>query len=286
MAQEPGAIPLLPKSVLDDVRSGNDTQKELAAGALAEFLEASPFDRSFSAARGRVLVEAGAVAPLVDIARSGSADAKTQASRALMTLALDHGLQVVRAGYIEPLVELMRNGPRSTSCSRTRGFRWGWEDASSNAGQTLLNLLPWKSSTQIQDAIWEAGGIPPLVELAREKAEWEFLNAAVVALDHLACGNASNQVRIAIAEGGIVALVKLARTGIFWAPGVAASVENARKIKRDNGQSRFWRADAKARAIAARMLALRRLVIVHKCVDAVLPHEIGNHIAGFSLYSY
>ena len=278
MAQEPSAIPLLPKSVLDDLRSGNDTQKELAAGALAAF-----------ASRGlhnSVLVEAGAVAPLVDVARSGSADAKTQASRALMTLALEYGDEMVRVGCIEPLVELMRNA--------------SWA-ASWNAGQALRNLLPWQSCTQTQNAIRAAGGIPLLVELAGENVACKVMNPAVEVLDRLSRGNDDNQVAIALAEGGVVALVKLARTGTFWgaalmkpkppSPAVIAYWDSIRAEVADQlylpiegeplGQLWSGRADAKARAIAARMLAERREVIVHKCVGAALPPEMVSLVAAF-----
>ena len=282
MAQEPGAIPLLPKSVLDDVRSGNDTQKELAAGALAAF-----------ASRGlhnSVLVEAGAVAPLVDIARSGSADAKAQASRALMTLALDSPLELVRVGCIEPLVELMRNA--------------SW-DASWNAGQALRNLLPWQSCTQTQNAIRAAGGIPLLVELAGENVACKVMNPAVEVLDRLSRGNDDNQVAIALAEGGVVALMKLARTGIFWGPGAAlvkpkphspaviaywdsirAEVADQWFMPSECGPEivclrKHWCAEPGAKAKAAWMLAERRAVIVRKCAGAVLPPEMASLVAAF-----
>ena len=279
MAQEPGPASPARESEIDEhlraarkseidecvraLRCGNDNQKERAAGELV-----------FLVSPGRsnaVVVEAGAVAPLVDIARSGSADAKSQAVLVLKTLACDSQLVLVRAGCIEPLVELMRNG-RVQSVSINAG--WSWENDRVNAGQALLNLLPWQSCTQTQDAIRAAGDIPRLVELAGvfsgDTAPGESLqlaHPAVKALYHLARDNDENQVAIALAEGGVVALVKLARTGIFWGPG--ATLHDC------------WLARPGAKAKAAWMLAERRAVIVHKCAGAVLPPEMGNSIAAF-----
>ncbi|KAK7241154.1 hypothetical protein SO694_0005108 [Aureococcus anophagefferens] len=297
MAQEPGAIPpfagrarvfawdsvakkwkqrdddiaVPSKSVIDDhvraLRSGNDTQKARAAAELA-----------FFASRGRnpnnsVLVEAGAVPPLVDVARSGSAYMKERAALALMGLASDSGLQLVRAGYIELLVELMRSGGSDLE----------------NAGGALFFLLMshGRNCTQIQNAIRAAGDIPRLVELAGENTgntawdaelpAWEslrFAHPAVKALYDLARDNDENQVAIALAEGGVVALVKLARTGIFWSPG--ATLHDCWRAGSDSSNR-----GSKARAIAARMLAERRAAIVHKCVGAVLPPEMASLVAAF-----
>jgi hypothetical protein len=148
-----------------------------------------------------------------------------------------------------------------------------------NAGQALLNLLPWQSCTQTQNAIRAAGDIPRLVELAGENIETtaqgeslQLAHPAVKALRHLARDNDENQVAIALAEGGVVALVKLARTvtGVFWGPGARI-------------HGRLWCAGpgAKAKLEAARMLAERRAVIVHKCAGAVLPPEMASLVAAF-----
>jgi hypothetical protein len=286
--QRDDKIAFASKDVIDDhvraLRSGNDTQKARAARALA-----------FFATRGRnrnsaVLVEAGAVAPLVDATRSGSAGVKQRAVRALMGLAADSGdsgtpeLELVRAGYIELLVELMRNGGSDLK----------------NAGEALFMLLSnlYHNNTynphHTQNAIRAAGDIPRLVELAgentetteldagedTEKTEREYLreylrsaHPAVKALYDLARDNDENQVAIALAEGGVVALMKLARTGIFWSPG--ATLHDCWRA--GSGSNR----GSKARAIAARMLAERRAAIVHKCVGAVLPPEMASLVAAF-----
>ena len=249
-------------------------------------------------------MEAGAVAPLVDIARSGSADAKSQAVLVLKTLACDSQLVLVRAGCIEPLVELMRNG-RVQSVSINAG--WSWENDQVNAGQALLNLLPWQNCTQTQDAIRAAGDIPRLVELAGETppVDGAVMNSAVQALYQLSHGNDDNQVAIALAEGGVVALVKLARTGIFWGPGAAlvkpkphspAVIAYWDSIRAEVADQWFmpsecgpaivclrehWCAEPGAKAKAARMLAERRAVIVHKCAGAVLPPEMASLVAAF-----
>ena len=261
MAQEPGATPLLPKSVIEEhvraLRSGNETQKERAAGELAAL--ASP-DRN-----NAVLVEAGAVAPLVDATRSGSSLVKARAVAALTSLTFDSSVHLVRAGCIEPLVELMR------SCGDLNGADMNAGFIHVGAGRALRNLLrTLQNCTQTQDAIRAAGDIPLLVELARENITWEFAHPAFQGLHDLARDNDDNQVAIALAEGGVVALVKLTRYGIFWGPGA-----------RIHGH--LWCAgpDAKARAIAARMLAERREGIVHKCVGAALPPEMVSLVAAF-----
>lgn len=85
--------------------AGVDTVTEPAAQELAKL--AFGDDAAVVA-----IVEAGGIAPLVELVRDGSEDAKEAAAWALSNLALndDNEMAIVEAGAIVPLVELVRGG--------------------------------------------------------------------------------------------------------------------------------------------------------------------------------
>ena len=96
-------------------------------------------------------MEAGAIVPLVELLRSGSADAKEQAAAALANLAVNDANKaaIVEAGGIAPLIELVRSGSAERQGER---------------GGALWNLTVNDAN---KVAIAEAGAIAPLVALVR-----------------------------------------------------------------------------------------------------------------------
>ena len=101
----------------------------------------------------RVLIaEAGGIAPLVELLRDGSADAKRQATRALRNLACNATNQVLiaEADGIPPLVELLRDGSAN---------------AKMEAAHALLYLAHNNAANAVAVAV--AVGLEALVELAR-----------------------------------------------------------------------------------------------------------------------
>ena len=87
------------------LREGDDAAKTAAARELG--------DLAFHDAANRVLIaEAGGIAPLVELLRAGSADAKAQAAWALGNLAHNDANKVLiaEAGGVPLLVELLRDG--------------------------------------------------------------------------------------------------------------------------------------------------------------------------------
>jgi len=149
-------------------------------------------------------VEAGASDPLVAFAANGSpAEGRERAAGALQHLAFSNTANqaaIIEAGGTVPLVALLRNG------------------AASLHGQDMaVQALCWLTYSDNEDALREAGAIPPLVVYLRTPAEREFLSGdwgereeergfAAEALGALAHGNAANKPAPAAAESasGIV----------------------------------------------------------------------------------
>ena len=228
-----------------------------------------------------VIAAAGAIPILIDIIRTGAA--KHYALGALANLA--RGPSVIRDavaaaggpnGSIALFVEFMRSGSK---------YQKKW------ATVALLYLA--KDSDERRIAIKTAGALPPAIHLARSGGDRAKEFAAIL-LRNLAC-HKDNRIAIALA-GAIPVLVALEESGpaaakaqaagalknlaaqdvdielqIATTRGTAALVDMAR-------QGGFFKKNA-AKVAAARLLAERRRVIVHKCVDGKVPAELEPIIA-------
>ena len=138
------------------------------------------------------IAEAGAIPPLVELLKNGSAEAMTNAVAALETLALheDNRDLIVEAGAIRPLVELLKNGSAEAKTEAARA----------------LKRLAFHAKNQV--LIAEAGAIPPLVKL-RTNGSAKAKTKAAGALKKLA-HNANNKDLIDYAhyrERGLVPVV-------------------------------------------------------------------------------
>ncbi|KAK7239659.1 hypothetical protein SO694_00028367 [Aureococcus anophagefferens] len=185
------------------------------------------------------IAAAGGIAPLVELVRSGCADAKGSAARALANLAsgnADNQVAIAAAGGIAPLVDLLRDG-----CVDGKGA----------AAHTLQILARNNADNKV--AIAAAGAIAPLVALMRS-GRGKGATYARRALQDLASGNVDNEVLIAAANGEIAKLVQIAM----------------------RLEGRFT---AAAKNAAAEFLARRRRSIVNKCVDGKVPAELEPIIA-------
>jgi len=195
----------------------------------------------------RVHAAAGAIAPLVELTRSGSAAAKLMSAEALFGLTnnnTDNQVAVAETGGAGPLVELMRSG---TAAAKTA------------AARVLWNLTTDDVISEV--AIVAEGGIAPLVELTRSGTAGAA-EAAAGALMNLV----SNHARAIVAAGGIVALFELARCGTARAKTyavrschrlAAANAANAVAIK-EAAEARLvveLGGGARAEAVAAAALA-------------------------------
>ena len=230
-----------------------------------------------------VIAAAGAIPILIDIIRTGAA--KHYALGALANLA--RGPSVIRDavaaaggpnGSIALFVEFMRSGSKSQK-------KWA----------TVALLCLAKGSDERKIAIRTAGALPPAIDLARSGGDRAKKNAATL-LRNLAC-HKDNRVAIALA-GGIPVLVALEESGPAATKAQAAAALN--NLARDNvdielqiattrgtaalvdmaRQGGFFKKDA-AKDAAARLLAERRRVIVHKCVDGKVPAELEPTVAGY-----
>jgi vacuolar protein 8 len=172
------------------LREGDDAAKTAAAEALADDLS------FFAYYHANIVAEAGGIAPLVELLRDGSAEAKLWAAMALGHLACNRATNqvlIAEAGGIAPLVELLRDG----SAGAEMWAAWA------------LGILACNDANRV--LIAEAGAIPRLVELLRDgSAEAKF--EAASALCNLAHNNDANAVAIAAAVG-FDAVVELARSG-------------------------------------------------------------------------
>ena len=192
------------------LRTGDATAKEAAAKALYDLrfegggtLE----DLKAKVARLRVAIaNVGGIAPLVELLRSGSDNAKKHAAEVLLDLTCNNATAaaVAAAGAIAPLVELVRSGSEGTA--EWRASENGWR-ASACAAAALGSLAAENDANKV--AIAEAGAIAPLIELVRSSSEKAKEHAART-LHNLAI-NATNAAAIAVA-GGIEPLVELLRS--------------------------------------------------------------------------
>ena len=171
------------------LREGDDAAQTAAARALRRLAN------SDAASRVRI-AEAGGIAPLVELVRDGSANAKLWAAWALGNLACNaaNTALIAEADGVARLLELLRDGSADT--------KW-------SAAYALGNLARNNAANKV--AIAEAGGVPPLVELVRDGSE-VAKEQAVWALRNLARNNDANAIAIAVTVG-FEALVQLARRG-------------------------------------------------------------------------
>ena len=95
-------------------------------------------------------MEAGAIAPLVELVRRGSEGAQENAAAALMNLSINDANAVAEAGAIAPLVELLRSGS---------------DDAKEDAVGALRYLA---NNDATAAAIAAAGAIASFEQLARD----------------------------------------------------------------------------------------------------------------------
>ena len=210
-----------------------------------------------SADHKSAIAEAGGIAPLVELTRSGNAAAKEKAAAALANLAADSAnnkAAIAEAGGIVPLVELAWcgnaaaeekaaaalaslafNADNAVAIAAAGGIAPLVELARSGSAAAKENAEAALQSLAVNDdnalAIAQAGGIAPLVQLARsgtaaakEKAAGALATLAV---------NAHNAVTIAMA-GGIALLVELARSGTAVAKGNAAAALATLAVNADN----------------------------------------------------
>ena len=131
------------------VREGDDAAQKAAAQALCAF--AWP-----SHAHKVLIAEAGAVPPLVQLLRAGSAAAKREAAATLGALARndDNLVLIAEAGGIPPLVDLLRNSNPAANWLAADALN---HFARNNDANSSANAV----------AIAAAVGLEALVELAR-----------------------------------------------------------------------------------------------------------------------
>ncbi|KAK3270961.1 hypothetical protein CYMTET_20666, partial [Cymbomonas tetramitiformis] len=206
------AAPADPLNVyIDDMERGKDfsglvgvlvngdlEQREKAANVLATLADDNQNGHR------QAIAEAGAIPPLVQLLRDGSAEAKGNAAGALRNLSGDAGCAqaIAEAGAIPLLVQLLRNGSA---------------EAKEKAAVTLGNLSA--NSNDRRQAIAEVGAIPLLVQLLRD-GNVEAKEMAAGALWYLSRGDGLEQ---AVAEAGAIPLlVQLLRDGSAEAKGKAA----------------------------------------------------------------
>ncbi len=186
----------------------------------------------------QAIVEAGAIAPLVKLVRSGTDDQKVNAAEALGALAndnRDNQNKIAKAGAIEPLVELVRSEidaqkrKRSTTAERAlenlaynnpdnqkvimeklvKLLTDGTDIQKDNADTALLFL--GEENPDNQKAIVEAGASKPYVELVKNGTDAQKEMAAN-SLMHLAANNLANQNAI-VEAGAIKPLIELLENG-------------------------------------------------------------------------
>ena len=98
---------------VEALRTGDGGAKDAAVRALVEPAGTEKYanDREEHAANRVAIVAAGGIAPLVELARGGSAGAKGQAAGALASLAhADQKVAIAEAGGIAPLNDVARGG--------------------------------------------------------------------------------------------------------------------------------------------------------------------------------
>ena len=201
------------------------------------------------------IVSAGAIAPLIALARDGSTQCKESAALALANLAhegMSTRAAIASAGGIDPLVELVRSGDAQGHAHAAMELANLALRASATDSEGSVHLAPSESISSLiplvtgtghskikehaalalahlaaqdpdnQAAITAAGAIPPLVALIRNGDTFGSMRAAQ-ALGDLAANNRANQTAIA-ACGGIAALVVLLKGApqhCKWAAAIA-----------------------------------------------------------------
>ena len=177
------------------LREGDDATKTEAARALRNLASGVPDPWR---ANRVAIANAGGIAPLVELLRDGSAEAKAQAAEALAVLMfnVDNRALIAEAGGIPLLVELLRDGGPH-----------GKQEAAA-----ALRILSRNNANKA--LITEAGGIPLLVQFLRD-GNLGAKPEATCALYNLARNNDANAVAVAVAVGfdALVQLARLARHG-------------------------------------------------------------------------
>ena len=186
------------------VRKGTEEQKMMAAGALA------------SAARGyaenqAAIAREGGIAPLVALASCGVGSSSTEGLRAW---AAGDALKAVSEGNaenlaawdhcrVEPWVVLLSTRPGEDAARKEEAIMALWKlmqdavDADARAKNTRDDQF-----RRLQNAARKAGGVPPLVALARSGTQGQKKEAAF-ALETLAVDNEENQAAIAAAYASL-----------------------------------------------------------------------------------
>ena len=218
----------------------------------------------------REIVEAGGIAPLIELLHVGSEGAKEHATGALWNLAYndDTKAAVAEAGAIAPLVELLRSGR---------------EGAQENAAAALMNLSV-NQNLSVNDAyaaaIAEAGGIAPLIELLCSGSD-DAKEDAVGALRNLA-NNDAYAVEIA-AAGGIAPLEQY--VGDAQEDAVEA-LEKVRAAVEAQAAAQQERQAAAARVAAAAEAAARserwKAERVQAGVDEHMPEPPKRHVCSLT----
>ena len=192
------------------LREGDDATKTEAARALRNLASGVPDPWR---ANRVAIANAGGIAPLVELLRDGSAEAKAQAAEALAVLMfnVDNRALIAEAGGIPLLVELLRDG--TVGAKWSAAFALGKLAYDNAEGSGLAQELgTFVSNEANQDLIAEAGAIPLLVQLLRDDGNWEAQGAARGTLLLLVHDNDANAVAVAVAIG-LEAIVELARSG-------------------------------------------------------------------------
>lgn len=222
-----GDLPSMIKKLIRQATEGDAEAKEAAATMLSSLAFQNHHEHIGA------LFKAGAIAPLVDLLKSGSTKAQQSAASALHALLVDkprHQAAMVDAGGVRPLVSLLKTGSAkvqeeaaSTLASMDADvahqrevlaaggiipliamLKGGSATAQAFAARALANAAAYRAEGG-QDAIVKAGAIGPLLVLLKEgKAQMP----AARALARLASDHAMNQSAIA-AAGGIAPLLAL-----------------------------------------------------------------------------
>ena len=143
-------------TLIKALTSANAAGKQLAAAALGT-LAVDNHDNAVA------IAAAGAIEPLVALARGGTDGQKEEAAAALATLAVDkdNAVAIATAGAIEPLVALARSGT----------------DGQKEEAAAALAIIAAKNAGNAV-AIATAGAIEPLVALARGGTDGQKEEAA------------------------------------------------------------------------------------------------------------
>jgi vacuolar protein 8 len=202
-----GAIPPL-VSLLNGTM-GSEAQEE-AGGALVALAQTE---------KCRILItESGGIAPLVLLLGSSNQVSRGHAEAALVKLSIEKPTRVI---IIQRLVGMLE-------ASQTMS-------AKEEATAALVNLA--RESTENRISILEAGGIPKLLELLKEKST-TVLENAVSALSKLAYQNKKTQAAIAAAQG-VAILVQTLTVYLKEATGVKLCELTAEAIRNLANENKY-----------------------------------------------